>query len=84
MGKKKIFIFSPLAFSYRLHGPNRRGASQSWAEQGGVQRATPPERDLHCTEQVSASMGALVVVVGDVSAGVEIALSDFLAASLPA
>lgn len=58
--KKKSLSSQLLAFNYWLHGPNRRGTSQSWAEQGSVQRATPPERDLHRTEQVRASMGALV------------------------
>lgn len=55
-----ILIFPSVAFSYRLHGAHRRGSSQSWPEQGGVQWATPPERNLYCTEQVRGWMNALV------------------------
>lgn len=58
--KTLSFVSPPAAFSHRLHGPHRRGSSQSRAEQGGVQRATPAERDLYSTEQVRGLMSTLV------------------------
>lgn len=53
---KNVFLSLP-AFSHRLHGPHGRRFSQPRIEQGGVQRATPAEGDLHSTEQVKTLVG---------------------------